>query len=208
MGGVDGDPAAVPLFDTPLETPDGTRVLVAQRSSSAPTGGEPFLRLTGPVVRGFGRGSKELGCPTANIPVEPYELLLSGMPTGVYYGYCVVQGAAHVEPDLRKMVMSCGYNPYYGNTKRTIEAHVLDLVCKDFYGCELTLYVVGYIRAERDFVSLEALKTAILADCVSARGALELDQQALEAVQVHWSATLSQPSNQSAWGPSEIRPSV
>ena len=42
------------------------------------------LELKGEVVHGFGRGSKELGCPTANIPIEPYKDILETLPTGVY----------------------------------------------------------------------------------------------------------------------------
>ena len=38
------------------------------------------------VVTGFGRGSKELGCPTANLDV-PVDL-----ESGVYAGYARVEG--------------------------------------------------------------------------------------------------------------------
>ncbi|KAF1953761.1 riboflavin kinase [Byssothecium circinans] len=49
----------------------------------------PFpLKLRGPVIKGFGRGSKELGIPTANIPLSG--LSIGGndsLESGIYYGY-------------------------------------------------------------------------------------------------------------------------
>ena len=49
----------------------------------------PFpLRIEGPVIKGFGRGSKELGIPTANIPIEG--LSVGGredVESGVYFGW-------------------------------------------------------------------------------------------------------------------------
>lgn len=65
----------------------------------------PIL-LKGAVVRGFGRGSKELGCPTANLPIEPYrELLETSIATGIYYGWGSIRSIVY------KMVMSIGWNP-------------------------------------------------------------------------------------------------
>ncbi|KAM3065179.1 riboflavin kinase [Clarireedia jacksonii] len=47
----------------------------------------PFpLRMEGKVVSGFGRGSKELGIPTANIPVDTAPWIDSAA-SGVYFGY-------------------------------------------------------------------------------------------------------------------------
>ena len=47
--------------------------------------GGPLL-LGGPVVSGFGRGSRQLGVPTANIDPVPLQGTLSEMPLGVYFG--------------------------------------------------------------------------------------------------------------------------
>ena len=35
---------------------------------------------------GFGRGSKDLGVPTANLPPEPLKDVLPDLPSGVYFG--------------------------------------------------------------------------------------------------------------------------
>ena len=62
------------------------------------------------------------------------------------------------------MVMSVGWNPFYKNTKKTVEPHLLHKFEKDFYGDILSLVVTCYIRPEADFDSLEALVSAIHAD--------------------------------------------
>ncbi|GAB7338051.1 hypothetical protein MBLNU457_4420t1 [Dothideomycetes sp. NU457] len=66
--------------------PDGPRPeVVGPEEGPEP----PFpLRLDGTVIKGFGRGSKELGIPTANIPIEG--LTIGGQPSlasGIYYGW-------------------------------------------------------------------------------------------------------------------------
>lgn len=57
--------------------------------------GKPFpIYLSGTVQRGFGRGGKDLGCPTANLPskVLSQEGGLIDAPTGVYFGYARILG--------------------------------------------------------------------------------------------------------------------
>ncbi|KAF2368983.1 Riboflavin kinase domain bacterial/eukaryotic [Trinorchestia longiramus] len=81
----------------------------------------------GLVVKGFGRGSKELGIPTANFPDEVVSSLPSSMGTGIYYGLArVVDGPIH------KMVMSVGWNPYYHNTKKSMVTHRAVRCCNKF----------------------------------------------------------------------------
>lgn len=63
------------------------------------------VRLQGEVVKGFGRGSKELGVPTANLPVETLGAELDGLNPGVYYGWASVDGEVPC-----KMVMSIGWS--------------------------------------------------------------------------------------------------
>ncbi|CAL8357258.1 riboflavin kinase [Gadus morhua] len=125
----------------------------------------------GEVVRGFGRGSKELGIPTANFPDSVVEYLPADIGTGIYYGWaCVGNG------DIRKMVMSIGWNPYYKNTKKSMETHVIHTFKEDFYGEILSVVLVGYIRPETSFPSLEALIAAINNDIEQAKFKLELPE--------------------------------
>lgn len=66
------------------------------------------IRIKGPVVKGFGRGSKELGIPTANLDVCCLENNLQEVPPGVYFGYCTVSNTQPTNK-VYKMVMSIGW---------------------------------------------------------------------------------------------------
>jgi riboflavin kinase len=62
------------------------------------------------------------------------------------------------------MVMSIGVNPHFRNEKKSMEAHLIHEFENDFYGSELSVVIVGYIRDEQSFASLEALIAAIHSD--------------------------------------------
>lgn len=124
---------------------------------------------TGTVVKGFGRGSKELGCPTANFPVEVVNNLPPELVTGVYFGFAQVD-----KGEVHKMVMSIGWNPFYQNNTKSMETHILHEYESDFYGQQLTVIVLGYLRPERNFNSLNELIEAIKNDI--AQALVELDK--------------------------------
>ena len=71
------------------------------------------------------------------------------------------------------MVMSIGYNPFYKNTIRSAEVHVLHRFEKDFYGCEMRVSILGFIRPEYDYVDVESLIEDIGVDCKVAGQSLE-----------------------------------
>ncbi|XP_022715990.1 bifunctional riboflavin kinase/FMN phosphatase [Durio zibethinus] len=125
--------------------------------------------IGGPVIKGFGRGSKVLGIPTANLSTEGYASLLSEHPSGVYFGWAGLSTRG-----VYKMVMSIGWNPYFNNAEKTIEPWLLHEFNEDFYGEELRLVIVGYIRPEVNFPSLESLIAKIHEDREIAEGALDL----------------------------------
>ncbi|KAK4399055.1 Bifunctional riboflavin kinase/FMN phosphatase [Sesamum angolense] len=131
---------------------------------------EPWY-IGGPVIKGFGRGSKVLGIPTANLSTEDYSAILSEHPSGVYFGW-----AGLATRGVYKMVMSIGWNPYFNNTEKTIEPWLLHDFNEDFYGEDLRLAIVGYIRPEANFPSLESLVAKIHEDREIAERALELPQ--------------------------------
>ena len=110
----------------------------------------------GKVVKGFGRGSKELGCPTANL--SPEDVDVASMENGVYYGWALLRGS------IFKTALSVGWNPFYKNTCKTFEAHLIDYDGHDFYDEQLSVIVVDYIRNECSFSSLEGLVQAIKDD--------------------------------------------
>lgn len=146
--------------------------------------GLPFF-AAGTVVKGFGRGSKELGIPTANFPESVVERLPASVCTGVYFGYARVdQGPIH------NMVMSIGWNPFYKNDKKSMETHILHKFDQDFYGSTLRVCMVGFVRPEKNFASLEALVQAIHEDIDAARERCGLP----ENVEFSRDAFFSQPA--------------
>ncbi|KAE8130668.1 riboflavin kinase [Aspergillus pseudotamarii] len=169
--------------------PDGPRDSVTGPDSGPEP---PFpIKLSGPVIKGFGRGSKELGIPTANIPPDG----LSDYPdlqVGVYYGVVALDPSRFTsEATILPAVLSIGYNPFYKNTTRSVEIHIMPPLSSpsptangevgqvkfnklpDFYGTKLNLLILGYIRPEYDYVSLEALVEDIRIDCEVARQSLQ-----------------------------------
>lgn len=71
------------------------------------------------------------------------------------------------------MVMSIGWNPFYKNSVRSVEVHVMHKFEKDFYGDHMNLVILGFIRPEYDYVSKESLIEDIEFDVGVARRGLE-----------------------------------
>ncbi|ORY96524.1 hypothetical protein BCR43DRAFT_491846 [Syncephalastrum racemosum] len=132
---------------------------------------QPYpLPVAGTVVKGFGRGSKELGIPTANLSDEGLEALCSEFETGVYYGWAQI---GKENSTVYPMVMSLGWNPYYKNEKRSAEVHIIHDFAEDFYGIDIRVIVLGYIRPEQNYPSLDALITDIRTDVEVAKQSLQ-----------------------------------
>lgn len=122
----------------------------------------------------------QLGIPTANIPPEGLDAYPS-LSSGVYYGW--VGLSLKPSPDtpstaavVYPAVLSIGYNPFYKNTVRSVEIHVLHDFAHDFYGAALNLLILGFIRPEYDYESLDALVEDIHTDCDVARRSLSRDK--------------------------------
>jgi len=138
-------------------------------------------QMQGKVISGFGRGSKELGIPTANLPVDatltPW---IEKIPSGVYFGYAslhlpstpAAQANGGSGFTVYPMVMSIGYNPFYKNTVRSAEVHILHKFDSDFYEAHMRLLILGFIREEKDYKSLDALIEDINFDCEVAKNSL------------------------------------
>ncbi|KAG5684662.1 hypothetical protein PVAND_013880 [Polypedilum vanderplanki] len=122
----------------------------------------------GQIIKGFGRGSKQLGIPTANYPLEVVENLPKELSTGIYYGYASIDNG-----EVHKMVMSIGMNPYFENKHKSMETHILHNFMGDLYGHILKVCIVGYLRPEKNFDSLEALIDAIKKDISDAEKLLD-----------------------------------
>ena len=71
------------------------------------------------------------------------------------------------------MVMSIGWNLYFKNTVRTVEVHLLHTFHGDFYNALLNLTILGFIRPELDYESLDKLVEDIKFDIEVARTSLQ-----------------------------------
>ncbi|KAI9275091.1 hypothetical protein EDC94DRAFT_654505 [Helicostylum pulchrum] len=140
-------------------------LLVGPETPSSPY---PFA-LKGTVVKGYGRGSKQLGIPTANLSEEAISTLAAGLDTGVYYGWTQI---GQVGSTVYPMVMSLGWNPYFKNEKRSAEVHVIHEFPQDFYDAPIRVLVLGFIRSEQNYPSLDALITDIKTDVEVAKHSL------------------------------------
>ncbi|KZT72659.1 riboflavin kinase [Daedalea quercina L-15889] len=149
--------------DAPLRTETFRRARPDIAGPDAPELPFPIV-LSGTVQHGFGRGGKDLGCPTANLPDESITPMSSVTRTGVYYGYAQISPEKNGQTILPEkdrnvmpMVMSLGWNPFYKNERLTAEIHLMHDFDTDFYGHHMKALVLGYIRPELDYTSREGL---------------------------------------------------
>ncbi|KAL0039683.1 hypothetical protein WJX77_005068 [Trebouxia sp. C0004] len=144
------------------------------------------VQLHGDVISGFGRGSRQLGFATANLPPKALAMELEGLPKGVYFGWACLQSKEYPEEDtaVHKMVMNIGQNPTVNpaNAETTVEIHVLHKYSKDFYGQPMRAIACGFIRPEMKFVSIGALIARIKTDAGIASKQLDAPEfQSLKA---------------------------
>lgn len=126
--------------------------------------------LKGLVSKGFGRGSKELGIATANLPENIAAEASKHLETGIYYGWARVLS---LDDQVYPMVMSYGWNPYYKNEKRSAEVHIMHEFKEDFYDIELRVAVCGFIRNEKNYKGVDALIEDIMFDIKVAHNSLD-----------------------------------
>ena len=122
--------------------------------------GHPHI-LTGTVVPGRQLG-RTIGIPTANLQLPP-ELLTPKF--GVYA--CM----AHVEDESDIAVTNIGTRPTVEGEGVTVEAWLPDFQ-GDLYGKTLTLEFYKFLRPEKKFADLEALKAQIRQDAAETRKVL------------------------------------
>jgi riboflavin kinase/FMN adenylyltransferase len=115
--------------------------------------GRPY-EISGLIVLGQQIG-RSIGFPTANIKVEDQYKLLPR--DGAYAVHVQVKGIRY------KAMLNIGDRPTVEGDKKTIEAHLIDFQ-GDLYGLELTIYFEAFLREEKKFDSLEALKNQLMLD--------------------------------------------
>jgi len=167
------------LFDLPLEVvqlegtedPQGDALYLAVlRKVPIALLRAPFF-AHGEVSQGYGRGSKKLGFPTANLPASLFSGRLANVTAGVYSGWASLNGVVYAA------VANVGYSPTFvgsENREKIVEAHLIDYPDDqgDFYGQELSLLFVAWQRPELKFGALAELSAAIAKDAKDARSAL------------------------------------
>ncbi len=110
------------------------------------------------VVRRYSGNGRKLGYPTANIDTP------TTLTDGVYFGYADLDG----HPNHPALIF-IGVPTTMGDTKRRLEAHLLDISDKDYYGKRLKVNVCYYHRPNQKFDSIPELQTAMKADESAAR---------------------------------------
>lgn len=108
--------------------------------------------IRGPVVEGFRRG-RTIGVPTANLRVT--EQLIPA--EGVYAGRCTVSGVTH------PAAVSIGTMPTFGDNPPQIEAHLVGF-SGDLYGLTIEVELVDWLRDQRKYPGIDALKAQINKD--------------------------------------------
>jgi riboflavin kinase/FMN adenylyltransferase len=115
--------------------------------------------ILGTVVHGEAVGNK-IGYPTANLSAHSEQF----PPNGVYFAEAWLHGVQH------HGVINLGLRPTVNRDEalRTLEIHLLDFE-KDIYGEDLEVRFLRYLRPEKKFESLDALRQQIDADVRQAR---------------------------------------
>jgi riboflavin kinase/FMN adenylyltransferase len=132
-----------------------------------------FYEVRGVVVQGDQLG-RQLGFPTANLQSS----IRPSLKLGVYYTQSLIDGV------LWTSITNVGIKPTLSSTSGSdnddqvmtkIETHLVDFV-GDLYGRKMTVKFLEFIRPEKKFVSLEALKQQISLDVELVRQRIINDQ--------------------------------
>jgi riboflavin kinase/FMN adenylyltransferase len=115
--------------------------------------------ILGTVKRGTQLG-RQLGYPTANLSAHNEQF----PPNGVYVAEARLEGASHPG------VINLGYRPTVSAARpeRLLELHIFDLD-HDIYDQDVEVRFIRYLRPEKKFESLEALRAQIADDIKQAR---------------------------------------
>lgn len=136
--------------------------------------------MEGQVEHGFGRGSKLLNIPTANLHlIREYVL----PKVGVYSGMANINGILH------PAMINIGMNPTFNNSNQTIEVHILDFD-QDLYGKLLRIYFYDRIRSEMRFSGVDALKTQLQKDLIATKTSITTQGHLLLETAKLWNASL------------------
>lgn len=124
--------------------------------------GRPFS-FRGVVVVGDQRG-REMGFPTANLPVDP---TMAVPADGVYAGWLTDEhGTVH------PAAISVGSNPTFDGVDRRVEANVMGRDDLQLYGTEIRVEFVARLRGQVRFTGVDDLVEQMQRDVQQAREVL------------------------------------
>lgn len=123
--------------------------------------GRPYS-ITGEIIHGDHLG-RQLGFPTANLNVQNLAL----PPLGVYSANAILNHKSY------PAILNLGIRPTLNQSTPTLrlETHILDFQ-QDIYGAYLEVQPLQFLRGEKKFASLEALRQQIQSDLQQARNLL------------------------------------
>ena len=116
-----------------------------------------LANITGNVERFKGNGRK-LGYPTANIRTA------TGLGDGVYFGHADLG-----EWQNNPAIIFIGTPTTLGDTERRVEAYLLDIPDRDYYGQPLHIPVEHFHRSNETFKGIDELLEVMRADETAAR---------------------------------------
>ncbi len=128
-----------------------------------------YYQIRGEVQMGKQRGSKEIGFPTANLHLDPEDLIPK---IGVYVTQVICDGKCYGG------VLNIGYNPTFGEEKLVAETHIFDFN-QDIYGKPIKVNLLQFLRGEQKFSGVQELAAQIGRDVVQAKEVLAAQQNEL-----------------------------
>jgi len=118
--------------------------------------GRPYT-LQGTVIEGFHRG-QQLGFPTANLNCTDQLIPAEG----VYVARCQIEGVIY------PTALSIGTLPTFEVGQFQVEAHLIGFT-GDLYGQTLQVELIDWVREQRKFPNIDALKQNIETDITQVR---------------------------------------
>jgi hypothetical protein len=112
---------------------------------------KPFpIKFKGKVVRGTGKGTEQLGIPTANLGGVPDDIKFR--LKGVYFGWARILEAPGLDPpsaDWHEAIISVGPSPYASPSvvqKTVVAVHLLHSFDEQFHDAKVEAVVMGFLR--------------------------------------------------------------
>lgn len=116
-----------------------------------------WWQVEGTVVGGAKRGTG-MGFPTANVTMAP----------GTDLGFGIYAVRVHIDGHTHDGAAYLGKRPTFDDGAPVLEVFLLDFD-GDLYGREVGVAFIDYIRGDKKFEGMEALKAQMAVDCDAAR---------------------------------------